>query len=105
VIDNMDTLLFEAHKTKGWKWVQEPLWITWPMENFVTSIADILVPYHRSLNMHIEIVDLLRNHSTPFDMARDALSRWSGQPWLEENGWEAKWEDLCAVEVDRWDMV
>lgn len=121
-MDNMDSLLFEAHKTKGWKWVhEEPLWVTWPMEKFgglqcqsstgrtndivVTSVAGILVPYYRSLNMHIEVVDLLRSHSTPFDMARDALSRWSRQPWLEENGWEAQWENLCAVEVERWDMM
>jgi len=35
VIDNMESLLYEAHKTKGWKWVQEePLWVTWPMEKF-----------------------------------------------------------------------
>jgi hypothetical protein len=31
----MESLLFEAHKTKGWKWVQEePLWVTWPLEKF-----------------------------------------------------------------------
>jgi hypothetical protein len=122
VIDNMESLLFEAHKTKGWKWVQEePMWATWPMEKFgrlqclsdasrtndiiVTSVSDILVPYRRSLTMHIEIVDLLRSHSTPFDASRDALSKWSRQPWLEEDCWEAKWEDLCAIEVERWDGV
>jgi hypothetical protein len=118
----MEFLLFEAHKIKGWKWVQEePLWMTWSLEKFgrlpyqsstgrtndtvVTSIPDILVPYHRSLNMHIEIVDLLRSHSTPFDISREAVSKWPRQPWLEENGWDAKWEDLCAIEVERWDGV
>jgi hypothetical protein len=120
VIDNMESLLFEAHKTKGYKWVQnEPLWVTWPMEKFgrplclgsfcrtnnfpVTSVPDILIPYHRSLNMHIEIVDLLRPHSVSFDASRDALTKWLAQPCLEEDGWEAKWEDLCTVEVYRWD--
>jgi hypothetical protein len=119
VIDNMESLLCEAHKTKGWKWVQEePLWVTWPMDKFgrlpcqsrtngtngftVTSIPELLRPYHRSLNMHIEIVDLLRCHSVSFDASRDALSKWLAQPWLEEDGWEARWEDLCAVEVHRW---
>jgi hypothetical protein len=120
ILDNMESLLFEAHKTKGWHWAQkEPLWVTWSMEKFgrplcqsttgrtndftVTSVPDILSPYHRSLNMHIEIVDVLRSHSVSFDASRAALSKWLAQPWLQENGWEAKWEDLCTVEVHRWD--
>lgn len=37
LIDNMDAVLFEAHKTKGWLWVdQEPLWITWSLSKFGT---------------------------------------------------------------------
>lgn len=71
----------------------------------VNSVSDILGPYHRSLNMHIEIVDSLRSHSVSFDESREALSRWIAQPWLEEDGWEAKWEDLCEIEVERWDGV
>ena len=69
----------------------------------VNSISDILAPYHRSLNMHIKIVDSLRSHSVSFDESRESLSRWIAQPWLEEDGWEAKWEDLCEIEVERWD--
>jgi hypothetical protein len=53
--------------------------------------------------MHIKIVDVLRSHSVSFDASRDALSKWLAQPWLEENSWEAKWEDLCVVEVPHWD--
>lgn len=35
VVENLETLLFDAHKTKGWQWVhQEPMWVTWPMEKF-----------------------------------------------------------------------
>ena len=71
----------------------------------VNSISDILAPYHRSLNMHIEIVNSLRSHSVSFDESREFLSRWITQPWLEEDGWEAKWEDLCEIEVGRWDGV
>jgi hypothetical protein len=38
-----------------------------------------------------------------FGDARAAIARWVEQPWLEEDGWDARWEDLCAVEVERWD--
>lgn len=35
LVDNMETVLFEAHKTKGWQWVeQEPLWTTWSLSKF-----------------------------------------------------------------------
>jgi hypothetical protein len=35
IIENMETLLYEAHKVKGWQWVHdEPLWVTWPLEKF-----------------------------------------------------------------------
>ena len=34
-IDNLEAVLYEAHKAKGWEWVQtEPLWVTWPLEKF-----------------------------------------------------------------------
>lgn len=33
VIDNMEALLIEAQKAKGWKWVdKEPMWLTWSLE-------------------------------------------------------------------------
>ena len=53
--------------------------------------------------MHIEIVNSLRSHSVSFEESRESLSRWIAQPWLEEDGWEVKWEDLCEIEVERWD--
>ena len=35
VVDNMESLLIEAQKTKGWKWVdEEPMWLTWSLEKF-----------------------------------------------------------------------
>ena len=35
IIDNMEQVLYEAHKVKGWQWVHEhPLWITWSLETF-----------------------------------------------------------------------
>lgn len=35
VIDNMEGVLIEAHKVKGWQWVhEEPLWVTWSLEKF-----------------------------------------------------------------------
>ena len=34
-IDNMEQVLYEAHKVKGWQWVHEhPLWVTWSLETF-----------------------------------------------------------------------
>ncbi|KAF8350860.1 hypothetical protein F5887DRAFT_876109 [Amanita rubescens] len=104
VIDNMEALLIEAQKTKGWKWVdEEPMWLTWSLEKFVTELASILPPYHRSLALHTQLVDKLRSNSVSFEESRDAVTKWVEQPWLEDLGWNAKWEDICAVEVDRWE--
>ncbi|KAK0483217.1 hypothetical protein IW261DRAFT_1331597 [Armillaria novae-zelandiae] len=104
VIDNMEGLVTEAHKNKGWQWVQhEPLWVTWSLNKFVTSIPDILPAYHRELTTHKELVDALRSHSVSFDDSRDAITKWTEQPWIEVSGWEANWEDVCAAEIDRWE--
>ncbi|EIW85391.1 hypothetical protein CONPUDRAFT_87845 [Coniophora puteana RWD-64-598 SS2] len=106
VIDAMESILFEAHATKGPQWCKEqPLWISWSLEKFVTSVSDILLPYHRSLNMHIEIVESLRPHSATFEVSKDAIRKWVDQPFLEDESWDAIWEDLCAVEVHRWDTA
>ncbi|TFK42752.1 hypothetical protein BDQ12DRAFT_732366 [Crucibulum laeve] len=103
-IDNLEAVLVEAHKIKGWKWVyEEPLWVTWSLEKFVTSVPEIIIPYHRSLNLHMELVNTLRSHSVSFEDSRDAVSKWVEQPWLEDSGWDVKWEDICAAEVERWD--
>lgn len=35
VIDNLEAVLVDAHKVKGWQWVhEEPLWVTWSLEAF-----------------------------------------------------------------------
>ncbi|PCH38280.1 hypothetical protein WOLCODRAFT_115192 [Wolfiporia cocos MD-104 SS10] len=103
IVDSLEAVLFEAHKMKGWKWVQEPLWVTWSLEKFVSSIPQILTPYHRSLEMHAELVDILRHHDVSFEVSREAIAKWVAQPHLEEYSWEAQWEDLCEAEIDRWD--
>jgi len=37
VVDNLETLVIEAQKTKGWEWVEkEPLWTTWSLNKFGT---------------------------------------------------------------------
>jgi hypothetical protein len=39
IVDNMEALLADAHKAKGWHWVSlEPMWTSWPMEKFGASI-------------------------------------------------------------------
>lgn len=68
----------------------------------VTSVSSILIPYHRSLNLHIELVNSLRSHSISFQESRDMILKWAQQPWLQEDGWDAKWEDICVAEVERW---
>ncbi|KAF8636677.1 hypothetical protein AX17_003483 [Amanita inopinata Kibby_2008] len=122
VVDNMDALLIEAQKAKGWKWVhEEPLWLTWSMEKFgtairtalysniihsvpsVTSFAEIIPPYHRSLAMHTQLVDRLRSNSVSFEDSQEAIAKWVEQPWLGDSGWETRWEDICTVEVERWE--
>lgn len=110
----------ETCKSKGWKWVhEEPLWITWSLEKLgrfgqqlfdrtrlialVTSISDIVIPYHRSLHSHIGIVDTLRSHSVSYEDSKDAVNTWVAQPWLQEDGWKARWEDICSAEVEGWE--
>lgn len=68
-------------------------------------MADIVIPYHRSLDSHIKIVSLLRGHSTPFEVSREAINQWVTLPFLQEDGWAAKWEDVCSVEVERWEKA
>jgi hypothetical protein len=69
----------------------------------VTSVPDILWPYRRSLELHIELIDTLRSHDVSFDMSRKAANTWVEQPYLEDDNWDAKWEALCSAEIDRWD--
>jgi hypothetical protein len=49
------------------------------------------------------MVDALRTHDISFEHSQQILSRWVAQQWLEEDGWDATWEDLCEAEVERWD--
>ncbi|KAI0064689.1 hypothetical protein BV25DRAFT_1800493 [Artomyces pyxidatus] len=104
VVESLEALLSDAHKTKGWAWVQtEPLWTSWSLEKFVTSVAEVLRPYRRSLESHIELVNTLRTHAVSFEDSRDVINQWVEQICLEDDGWDAKWEDLCAAEIERWD--
>ncbi|KAH9981512.1 hypothetical protein BGW80DRAFT_1270588, partial [Lactifluus volemus] len=74
IVDGLEALLADAHKTKGWHWVcSEPMWTTWPMEKFVTSVSDILWPYRHSLELHIELINTLRT-------SRKAANTWVEQP-------------------------
>ncbi|EIN07719.1 hypothetical protein PUNSTDRAFT_70364 [Punctularia strigosozonata HHB-11173 SS5] len=103
IVDSLEGTLLEAHKTKGWNWCSsDPLWVTWPFEKFVTSLSHLPKHYHRSFEMHVELVNSLRSHSTPFDVSREVIARWVAQPYLEEHSWDAEWEDLCEAEIDRW---
>ncbi|TFK25081.1 hypothetical protein FA15DRAFT_756169 [Coprinopsis marcescibilis] len=102
-IDNLESVLVEATKVKGWKWVrEEPLWVSWPLEAFVTSIPAIIVPYHRSLHTYKQFVNRLHSHSIPFEEAKDIIEQWAQQPHLLEESWGDRWEDICAAEVERW---
>ncbi|KAI0747983.1 hypothetical protein C8Q80DRAFT_706915 [Daedaleopsis nitida] len=102
IIRGLEVLLREVHKTKGWKFAQEPLWVTWSLEKFVTKLPYILKPYRRSLEMHLDLVEQLRPHDVTFDESRQIVALWQAQPHLAQGGWDAIWEDICTVEVDRW---
>jgi hypothetical protein len=52
VLDNMETLMFEAERLKGFQWChEEPLWVSWPIEkfgrlsSFLSSLSDGDVQY------------------------------------------------------------
>ena len=34
LVDSLEAVLAEAHKMKGWQFVQDPLWVTWSLEKF-----------------------------------------------------------------------
>ncbi|KAF8228131.1 hypothetical protein L208DRAFT_1404411 [Tricholoma matsutake] len=103
VVDNLEALLIEAYNTRGWKWVHEqPLWVTWSLEKFVTTASQLVIPYHRSLDMHIELVNHLRSHSVSFDDSRQGILKWVEQTWLLDLGWDAKLGDICDIEIERW---
>ncbi|KIY43652.1 hypothetical protein FISHEDRAFT_53091 [Fistulina hepatica ATCC 64428] len=105
VVDDVEALLTEAHRAKGWPWVHsEALWVTWTLEKFVTSIPDLLVTYHRSLTDQMRWTTELRSHNISFEESRQIIIQWSTQAELSEAGWDARWEDLCAVEIDRWEI-
>lgn len=104
VLDNMEALMFEAERLKGFQWChEEPLWVSWPIEKFVLSLSELTTPYYRSLTLHKELVDTLRSHTVSFEDSRKAINQWVEQPFLRDDGWDAKWEDLCEAEVEKWD--
>ncbi|KAI5124337.1 hypothetical protein M0805_008944 [Coniferiporia weirii] len=103
IMDSFEEIVYEAHKQKAWDWVHsEPLWCTWTLEKFATRMPDLLLPYHRSLQLQMEIVESLRNHSLSFEESQKHVAKWVAQPHLEADEWVSEWEDLCAVEVERW---
>ncbi|KAI6111041.1 hypothetical protein F5141DRAFT_1003499 [Pisolithus sp. B1] len=103
-VDNLEALYHEVQKTKGPKWCkEEPLWLSWSLEKFVLSIGSITTPYHRSLVLLDGLVNQLRSHSLSFETSRLIINQWIEQLYLVENGWDAQWEDICAVEVEKWD--
>lgn len=55
------------------------------------------------MELHVELLDTLRSHDVSFEISRKAANTWAEQPYLEEDGWDARWEELCQVEIDRWD--
>lgn len=69
----------------------------------VISVSDTLWPYRRSLELHVELLDTLRTHDVSFETSRKTANTWVEQPCLEDDSWDAKWDALCEVEVDRWD--
>ena len=120
LVDSIEELLVEAIKMKGITWTQyEPLWTTWSLDHFgaqdpspvihhltrssaASRISTILPPYHRALHTHVRLVETLLPDTISFEDSRDAINEWAAQRHASEGGWAVEWEDLCAVEIDRW---
>ena len=39
LVESLEALSYDAHKSKGWQFVQDPLWVTWSLEKFGTKNA------------------------------------------------------------------
>jgi len=59
--------------------------------------------YHRALYHYTYLVTVLDNDKLPFDKARDAIQQWASQPDTNAGGWSVEWEEICQIEVGRWD--
>jgi hypothetical protein len=121
LVEGTEVLLYEAVKTKGLAFVHEPLWTTWSLDMFgncsllsyfgdwltpdttVTRLPALLRTYNRALADCEHSISVLRSHHMLFDEARAVVARWQAQAVLAEGGWQSFWEDLCEVEVDRWE--
>lgn len=122
IVDNLEELLVEANKMKGWSWCQnEAMWCTWSLEKFgaisfpslshedshprhlaVTEIPELLKPYNRSLQHQTDTASLLKSHSLPFEESRRLVNQWSALVEIEADDWASEWEELCEAEIDRW---
>lgn len=83
-----------------------------PTYSTCLQIADrlpsLLAFYHRSLHHHIHLVQILEDDNLPFERAREAIQQWAAQrgPGMEDldGGWDSgEWEEICRIEVGRWD--
>lgn len=100
-LDNMELLINEAHRTKGWNWVaSEPLWCTWPMDKFYRALLELIPTFIHSLGERREITDILRPHNISFERSREALQSWST---LGMERWD-ELDDLFSVEIDGWPL-
>jgi len=102
LIESLEETFYDAHKMKGWAFVHEPMWCTWSLEKFASAMSEVLKPYHRCLTAQAALVEKLRSHVITFEESRTIIAQWCAQVSLEENDFVSEWEDICAVEVDRW---
>lgn len=68
----------------------------------MNEMPALLQPYGRSLQQQIDIAEELRSHGRTFEESRKLVVSWTSQSHLEADDWTREWEELCAVEVDRW---
>ncbi|KAF8303078.1 hypothetical protein DL93DRAFT_462189 [Clavulina sp. PMI_390] len=104
LVDAMETLHKDAINQKGVEWAAQPLWLTWSLRSFEARVPNIIHYHARSLARHTTLVKTLNNDSLPFDEAKAAIEEWAAQPDIKEGGWMARWEELCEVEVGRWEQ-
>ncbi|PWN50717.1 hypothetical protein IE53DRAFT_81487 [Violaceomyces palustris] len=130
--ESVNSLLLEAAKSKGPEFCfLQPMWGTWPMDRFVSTLSRITSQYVVSTRYLEDLIPCLcsskptssiqlkihlRGQPTPSgasggggktkadDLRRLAFEEWVRLPFLELKGNNSRrwFEQVCEVEVGRW---
>ena len=72
LVDNIESLVFGAHKAKGWTWVhEEPMWVAWYLLKFGATSACLpvcLPPQHPPLTPLNHDSNINSRHTNPLPL-------------------------------------